>query len=49
VNFQANERSAYTAAAIILAADAIAMPSAASSIFTATVKRKNAHIDIPVI
>ncbi|MFM8871343.1 MAG: hypothetical protein ACKOFD_07170, partial [Actinomycetota bacterium] len=49
VNFPANERSAYTAAAIILAADAIAMPSAASSIFTATVKRKNAHIDIPVI
>lgn len=49
VNFPANERSAYTAAAIILAADAIAMPSTASSIFTSAVKRKNAHIDIPVI
>ena len=38
-HFPAGERSAYTAAAIILAADAIAAPSAASEIFTSDAAR----------
>jgi hypothetical protein len=44
VRFPADEYSAYTAAAIILAADAISGGSPASTLFTQPIVRKNAHL-----
>ena len=44
VHFPAEEYSAYTAAAIILAADAISGGSPASSLFTVPMARRNAHL-----
>jgi hypothetical protein len=43
VHFPADEYSAYTAAAIIMAADAISGGSPASSLFTAPLPRRNAY------
>ena len=44
VHFPADEHSAYTAAAIILAADAISGGSHASTLFTKPMPRRNAHL-----
>lgn len=43
VHFPADEHSAYTAAAIIMAADAISGGSPASTLFTQPLPRRNAH------
>jgi hypothetical protein len=43
VHFPADEYSAYTAAAIIMAADAISGGSPASTLFTAALPRRNAY------
>jgi hypothetical protein len=49
VHFPADETSAYTAAAIILAADAISGGSPASTIFTKPIVRHNAHLSVPTL
>jgi hypothetical protein len=49
VHFPADEYSAYTAAAIIMAADAICGGSPASSLFTKPMARKNAHMQVPAL
>jgi hypothetical protein len=49
VHFPADEYSAYTAAAIIMAADAISGGSPASSLFTKPMARKNAHLQVPAL
>ena len=46
VHFPADEYSAYTAAAIILAADAISGGSPASTLFTKPIVRHNAHLSV---
>jgi len=49
VHFPADEYSAYTAAAIILAADAISGGSPASTLFTQPMVRRNAHLKVPAV
>lgn len=49
VHFPADEYSAYTAAAIIMAADAISGGSPAATLFTRPMARKNAHLQVPVL
>jgi hypothetical protein len=49
VHFPADEYSAYTAAAIIMAADAICGGSPAASLFTKPMARKNAHLQVPAL
>jgi hypothetical protein len=49
VHFPADEYSAYTAAAIIMAADAISGGSPASTLFTRPMPRKNAHLSVSVL
>ena len=46
VHFPADEHSAYTAAAIIMAADAISGGSPASRLFTVPMARRNAHLQV---
>ena len=46
VHFPADEYSAYTAAAVIMAADAISAGSPASRLFTVPMVRRNAHLQV---
>jgi hypothetical protein len=46
VHFPADERTAYTAAAVIMAADAISGGSPASRLFTVPMARRNAHLQV---